>query len=239
MNSRYEIVQTSDGSPTLLCARDQGAAEHMHHSGGALSESLFIYHEALKETRSRGWPLLVLSLGLGLGYNEWIALAEVMDSATFTLWSFEADPVLRQSFTMWLNGEAADTTLAEAFTAVLESVAAHFQIKSLDLKTFGRTAFQRGQWHIRGRFPDDAAGTEGCTCVFYDAFSKKMDPDLWNEDDLVTRLAQVSDANCVLATYAATGSLNRALKRLGFRLTGKSGFLNKRESTLAIREDIR
>jgi tRNA U34 5-methylaminomethyl-2-thiouridine-forming methyltransferase MnmC len=237
MNSRYEIVKTADGSPTLLCARDHGAAEHMHHSGGALSESLFIYHQALEQTRSRGWPARILSLGLGLGYNEWIALAELTNNADFLLWSFEADESLRTSFINWLNNETVE--LAPAFDSVLTAVAKRFAREPEQLKKFGRDAYLRRQWQVRARFPEDAQGISDCSCIFYDAFSKKMDPDLWQEEELVTRLDRISATQCVLATYAATGSLNRALKRLGFRLTGKSGFLNKRESTLAIRGDIR
>jgi tRNA U34 5-methylaminomethyl-2-thiouridine-forming methyltransferase MnmC len=92
---------------------------------------------------------------------------------------------------------------------------------------------------LHGRFPEEAGSTVGVTCVFYDAYSKKMDADLWQETSLVTRLDPLLARNCVLSTYAATGTMKRALKTLGFRLLPRTGFLGKRESTLAIREKIR
>jgi tRNA U34 5-methylaminomethyl-2-thiouridine-forming methyltransferase MnmC len=241
MNSQYEISITQDGSPTLLCARPTGQAEKMHHSGGALSESFFIYHQALGEVLQRHWPLKILSLGLGLGYNEWIALGEIFKNRPriWKLWSFEADHHLRQEFQTWLFSPLAEDPLHSAWTEVFTQVSAKMEIPAPELKNFARRSHEQKQWEHRQHFPIDSSGVEGCTCIFYDAFSKKMDPDLWFEETLVQDLKKISGPHCVLATYAATGTLNRALNKLGFRLIPKKGFLGKRESTLAIREDIR
>lgn len=92
----YKLEITADGSPTLR----YGEGESMHHSGGAASESIYIYQKAMDFLYSKGkgvftpnalektsheailndfslmntseinTPLTVMSLGFGLGYNE-------------------------------------------------------------------------------------------------------------------------------------------------------------------------
>jgi len=62
-----------------------------------------------------------------------------------------------------------------------------------------------------------------------------MDPELWQEVDLTRFIGEASATHSVLATYAATGALNRALRRNQFVLESKVGFAGKRQSTFARR----
>lgn len=231
-----QIFITEDGSPTLILTYENGSAEKMHHSGGALSESFFIYHTALRTIFEHGWRPRILSLGLGLGYNELIAVGEMHKSevADWRLWSFEIQDVLRSGFIKWL--EDSPTDLGDVYDQVLLGVAGKLGMTAEDLKILTVAAVKSGKLILRGSFPAEAGDMTACTCVFYDAFSKKMDPDLWDEPQLRARLEKRLAPQCVLATYAATGVLNRILKSLGFRLLPRAGFLGKRESTLAIRE---
>lgn len=233
-----EIFVTADGSPTLCFKRGDGYVEKMHHSGGALSESLYIYHQALLEGLKFG-PAKVLSVGLGLGYNELITAAELSrrGDTEFRLWSFETVGELREGFIAWIT-EEAQGPLPTVFDTVALGVARHFKLEPAELKHWLKKAQASGQWQIRKSFPQDLDQVMG-NIVFYDAYSRKMDPELWNEDALVTAFERHLEPAAVLATYAATGALNRTLKRLGFRPTPKAGFLGKRESTLAIRDSLR
>lgn len=235
-SKRYDIFITRDGSPTLEWRKEDGYVEKMHHSGGALSESLFIYQECLKRSLEAHGPIKILSLGLGLGYNEIIAIGTLYCAGLndWKIWSFELDDFLRNEFHKWLKN--GNSELAEVYEQILEAIARELQISSASLKELVVASLQDGRLELRGGFPEDAGGVEGCTCVFYDAFSKKMDPNLWAEETLASNLAACISSHCVLATYAATGALNRALKFLGFRLLPRAGFQGKRESTLAIRD---
>ena len=235
---RYQIFITQDGSPTLVWPGDGGVCEKMHHSNGALSESLYIYHECLREALTRHWPIRILSLGLGLAYNELITVAALHQASVrdWKIWSFEADEFLRAGFREWLNG--AENSLAPAYSAVLAGVAKNQQMEPALLRDLTRVALSDGRLELRGSFPEDGEDVGKCSCVYYDAFSKKMNPELWLEDTLYSNLNSRLAPACVLATYARTGVLNRALKRLGFRLLEKRGFSGKRESTLAIREEF-
>lgn len=231
-----EIFYTQDGSPTLSLKREDGYVEKMHHSGGALSESLYIYRTALSEALSRGWPIRVLSLGLGLAYNEIITISELRkrDVAEFKIFSFESVPALREGFKAWA-GRGAGGKLAFVLDQVLKQVARSQEVPVPLLRTWLAEAIADHSLEIRGEFPADAENVNEVSVCYYDAFSKKMNPELWGEDMLKSTLDRLLARRCVLTTYAATGALNRSLKHLGFSLLDKTGFSGKRESTLAIR----
>lgn len=229
-----DIFTTADGSPTLVFTRSDGYVEKMHHTGGALSESLYIYREALREANGRR----VLSIGLGLGYNELITLAEFarLRIEDFKIYSFEALPVLRDAFHDWAAGRE-DSALAAIVGDVAARVATEAGIENL--RGLAAAALEDKRLELRGSFPDELAGTTQIDTVYYDAYSNKMDPELWVEALLTERLGPCLAPKCTLATYAATGALKRALKQLGFGLRDKAGFQGKRQSTLAVRDELR
>jgi tRNA U34 5-methylaminomethyl-2-thiouridine-forming methyltransferase MnmC len=231
-----QIFMTADGSPTLEFRRDDGYVEKMHHSGGALSESRYIYRQALKMAQEFGPPVGVLSFGLGLGYNELITVAELRRAGVenWTIWSFEAVDFLREEFESWILGQRT-SALYDVTETVARTVAAACEIAPDKLKKYISEALATGHLRLQGPFPECKRDCSSINAVYYDAYSKKMNPELWTEDYIVQSLKPVLANQCVIATYAATGTLNRALKELGFRLLDKPGFLGKRESTLAIR----
>lgn len=231
-----EIFYTQDGSPTLSFTRGDGYKEKMHHSGGALAESLFIYHEALKAVCQAGLEPRVLSVGLGLGYNELLTMADryaARELLAFKIWSFEPIPELREGFREWALGED-DGGVARVLTEVCAKVAAHFALPPGELRAFASKCVRAGRLELRGAFPNDADGVLANT-VYYDAYSRKMDEHLWDEQMLFATFGKILAPDCILATYARTGNLNRSLHRLGFRPSGKTGFMGKRESTMAFR----
>lgn len=239
MPDELKIHITGDGSPTLSVERDDGYVERMHHSGGALSESLYIYHSALVGILEKDWPARVLSFGLGMGYNELLALAEaerrgLNDTA---VWSFESRSFLRSQFEVWLEEGPGQRVLMAAYNQIAAAIGARLGLDAERVRLCAQRALREGRLQLRGSFPEDSAQIRDCTVVFYDAFSNKMHSGPWSESTLENRLAPLLAPQCVLTTYAATGSLNRALKKLGFRLLRRPGFQGKRESTLAIREN--
>lgn len=231
------VYMTADGSPTLMLKRADHYGEKMHHSGGALSESLYIYKMALDEVLTRGWPLRVVSVGLGLAYNELITLAALTEDQIerCDIYSFEVDCTLIEGFQNWLNQDVASSELADVYRRVAASVARAFDLTTETLRSRAKTALNTGRLELRGAFPERAEDLHDIHLVYFDAFSNKMSPEMWQESALIETWQRNLAANCVLATYARTGGLNRVLKKLGFELLPKSGFMGKRESTLAIR----
>lgn len=235
----FEIFTTADGSPTLAFKRADGYVEKMHHSGGALSESVYIYLESFLAAIERKWPLHVVSVGLGLAYNEMLTIGEAhRRHDEVKIWSFELSPILREEFVGFLKNDQLESEMQTIFAKVAKHVAHRLEIEASDLKSWTLKALESERLILRGSFPQDIDGIQNISLVYYDAYSRKMDPELWNEEAVTEAFKKMLAPNALVTTYAATGALNRVLKHLGFSLKPKAGFLGKRESTLAIREDL-
>lgn len=245
--TQYEFFTTADGSPSICLSSDKYRPEAMHHREGALAESLFIYGEALNEALDLGCPPRVLSVGLGCGYNEMIATAHVINSRwseEFYLESYEGDENLRNGFLQWLQSDSPrdplsltnlQTQIHHTFDQVLALVAAVFKMSPAFLKTQLLALKERRQLVIHDWLTSRTLFPKKFGMIFFDAFSSKSTPELWNEIFLIEFLHKAAAENCGLATYAATGTLNRALKKSGFTLRDQRGFSGKRESTRAFR----
>ncbi len=70
--------------------------------------------------------------------------------------------------------------------------------------------------------------------VLFDAYSNKISKKLWSESFLENLMAKCKKGS-LFTTYAATGVLNRTLRKSRFKNLKRKGFLYKRESTLAIK----
>src|SRR5690606_37032809 len=93
-----------------------------------------------------------------------------------------------------------------------------------------------GRLRIEGALSASAPlPAEPVSAMLFDAYSKATSPELWDETFLKDFLARACAGRCALATYAAQGSLKRALLASGFRLEERAGFSGKRESTFALR----
>jgi tRNA U34 5-methylaminomethyl-2-thiouridine-forming methyltransferase MnmC len=238
MHPRHQPINTEDGSPSLSTTYDSGITERMHHFRGALTESVYVYlpaiEWALKNRRSA--PCHVMSLGLGLGYNELLAAgAAVRAAADLTITTFEIDPELRGNFTRWLTGTLSDPEWAALYDSVGAATAKALDLRPEDLKAAARELIESGVWRIRGAFPESLDAHDRFHAILYDAFSAKMDGPLWREENLLAFLQRHAAPACAFATYAANGALKRALKGAGFRREFKAGFGGKKESTFAER----
>lgn len=234
----FEVIFTTDGSPSLRVVDASGYFEKMHHSEGALSESLYIYGDALEETLKRGWPLHVVSLGLGLGYNEMITAAKAIQYGIAPedarIFSFELEPLLIDELAKWLNGRNAQ--FGHLYDHILRQLANETNLKAEIILQWLKTAHLKNTWQMRGTFLEHVDGVSDVSCVLYDAFSNKMSPELWMEETMSSVFNKICAKTCVFSTYAATGALKRALKNTGFQLLERRGFAGKRESTFAMRE---
>lgn len=139
----YSVEITGDGSPTLRW----GVGESMHHSGGAASESVYIYRTALDFLSSvrdhqitqvtilseeqlqastlgcRG-NMVIMSLGFGIGYNEllvadWI-LKNQFRGDQIKLYSYEKENFLYENFNLWLENKLSP--LNPVFDLILDKI---------------------------------------------------------------------------------------------------------------------
>lgn len=232
--TQYQLSQTEDGSPTLLTTYSSGVAEKMHHFRGAMTESLYIYEPAAIWSLENAPNTHVMSLGLGLGYNELISVATALRlKKPVEITTFEIDEELSQAFLNWLRGET--TPWFEAYDQIEKWLETRDGLPKGSLRQELAHAHATGRWRLLGAFPQVLPVGDQYSAIFYDAFSGKMDSPLWDQTFLNEFLARHAAPDSVLATYASTGNLKRALRQNQFTLHEKKGFAGKAESTFATR----
>jgi tRNA U34 5-methylaminomethyl-2-thiouridine-forming methyltransferase MnmC len=232
-NNRLKLVEiTGDGSPTLRMdgsSQDPLYTEQMHYSTGAASETIYIYGKAIKRAQAaiKSEDLSCLVVGLGLGYIE-ILVSILTDGQFKKILSFEKDEGLIRDFRNWCN--QPDLKL---YNQVTDCLLARLEMNiSLDL--IKESLKERHKISPALETPHNQHGTK-FNVICYDAFSSRMDQKLWDFDFLNQFIQAYCADQCVFASYAKTGALNRALKQNGFKLLVRKGFSTKRESTLAVK----
>jgi hypothetical protein len=211
---RFEIELTKDGSPTL---RLPNSGESMHHSGGAASETLYIYKSVMGQALKKLKTSKTCVVGLGLGYIE-ISWAQTLieqnkDPALHTITSFEIVEELRNSFKSWLNKDSP-----AIYDQVIKALSAEDKSKSIknilnknsiefDVLNF----FEKQKWNI----------------ICYDAYSSKTEKKLWSEEFLNHFLHQHAAEDCIFTTYACTGVLKKVLAANNFEIIRRPAFSGK------------
>ena len=224
--SGFQLETTKDGSPTLkLCTTH----ESMHHSGGAASETWYIYGDMIAQAAESISQLKICSVGLGLGYVEMASAIVMSKGFSFTLDSFETVPQFKLLFKHWI---AQSSDFGSPHKAACDHL---LRLKKSTLTT-EKVRDRLGSMDFS--FHDDV--TEATTAktwnvICFDAFSSKTSAKLWTPEFLKNFLDSHASEQCVFSTYASTRNLKEALQVAGFTLLHRDGFSGKRESTLAVR----
>ncbi|HRO67309.1 MAG TPA: MnmC family methyltransferase [Pseudobdellovibrionaceae bacterium] len=225
---------TRDGSLTLKPAGE--ASEAMHHSGGALEETVFVYGEPLKEIFSRISRPRIFSLGLGLGYVEFVTAARAcLTGKDFEIVTMESVGSLIRVLKGFLKGVLPEGEIRNDLESVLRGVAEKTGVSEGRIFQELRAALTEGRWEIRGAFGSDSIPEGRFHGIMYDAFSSKTSPALWSEEFLSHFFEVGAERDALVSTYACTGNLKRSLKKNGFLLDARSGFQGKRSATLGRR----
>jgi len=231
---QYKIITTADGSPSLQHVN----LEPMHSTKGAFSESLYIYLDCITQAHQKivspPDELKGVSVGLGLGYNEIISHGYFLKNniKNFKLLSFESDNLLKTNFINWLQEQS--TPLQDVYSQITQLTAKYFDLKPQQLKKFITKAYS-SQFVINGELPAVNVSANKYNFIFYDAYSSKSSPTLWETNFLNSFLKSYTEDKAVFSTYAATSTLNFALKQNGFARLKRPGFKGKRECTLAFK----
>lgn len=216
---------TSDGSPTLRLISDSSQdlaprTESMHHSGGAASETQYIYGNPIRQALAIDPEINFLVVGLGLGYIEMLIASGVVSRK---ITSYEIDPELRQNFLEWTQG-------CEDFE-IYDHVC-----RSLKLEPeFVRSQIQKNHLKLYAELSLKTIFEQKSHVICFDAFSQKTSGTLWTEEFLNYFILNACTEDCVFTTYACTGFLKRTLEKHGFHFEKRPGFIGKRDSTLATR----
>lgn len=235
----YTIEYTQDSSPTLRL----NDGESMHHSAGAFSESEFIYGKAIDLALSNHNSPAFLVVGLGLAYIEMLIAVKCIKNNIspdkIKILSFESNSDIRETFLSWLWQETDKANeMTTPYNEALKSILTVYSgIEVRDVKQFLQKYFPENLKHM---FTLETVELikEKYHAILYDAYSSKTTPELWGEDFLNYTLMQTSDPKfCIFASYAAKGTLIRALKFQQFTKISDQGFSGKRNSSLYIKKN--
>jgi tRNA U34 5-methylaminomethyl-2-thiouridine-forming methyltransferase MnmC len=211
--SNTTIVTTEDGSSTLFNCQN---GEHYHSIHGAIQESAHVFINAGLRYISSAGQLRILEIGFGTGLNCLLSLAETTgmhkDTAYYALEPFPVDELLPGElnycqFEGLKNFERAFKNMHSIEDGILR-LGPFFELTRLRTK-LEETILHPSYFNL----------------VYFDAFSAEAQPELW-QPEIFGKIRASMATGGVLVTYAAKGSVRRALQTNGFvteRLPGPPG----------------
>ena len=223
---KRKIVTTGDGSTTIQIT-DWNEQYHSMH--GAVQEARHVFLKMGLDFWMNENPdqktLHILEIGFGTGLNALLTLMHAEKSSVNLLYEgVEAYPVSSEELAQLNYLEAAD---AQVFEAVFEKmhqtpweqteiITEAFQLKKRK-QTF-ETLEDQDQHNL----------------IYFDAFGARVQPELW-EEPIFEKMYRALKAGGVLVTYAAKGSVRRAMQAVGFKVERLPGPPGKREMLRAVK----
>ena len=211
-----KVIITHDGSSSIYLPEWD---EHYHSIHGAIQEAYHVFIKnglyLLKDEKK----IELLEIGFGTGLNALITLIEGEKYNLFINYTgIEAYPVSLEEMKQ-LNY----LSLLDAKHKELEFVKMHednWEEKLRISDAFNLTKKQQKFQDIREK--------NKYNLIYFDAFGARVQPELWTETIFVQMFEALAEGG-VLVTYAAKGSVRRAMLASGFEVEKLPGPPGKRE----------
>ena len=169
--------------------------------------------------------LHILEIGFGTGLNALLTLIHTEKSSVNLLYEgVEAYPVSSEELAQLNYLEAAD---AQVFEAVFEKM---HQTPWEQTETITE-AFQLKK---RKQTFETLEDQDQHDLIYFDAFGARVQPELW-EEPIFEKMYNALKPGGVLVTYAAKGSVRRAMQAVGFKVERLPGPPGKREMLRAVK----
>lgn len=210
-----KIITTGDGSKTIQISEWD---EQYHSKHGAVQEA---YHVFIKHGLSLffGKKLAILEIGFGTGLNALITHIESKKNNTEVAYrGVEAYPVSTEELEQ-LN--YISELKAEEFQKDFEKM--HQSPWESDILISENFILKKEQ-----KLFADIADENVFDLVYFDAFGARVQPELWTEE-IFLKMYRAMKEGGVLVTYAAKGSVRRAMLAVGFEVERLPGPPGKRE----------
>lgn len=218
---KREIIKTSDGSTTIHIPEWN---EQYHSIHGAIQEANHVYiNNGLKYKSSN--EIAVLEIGFGTGLNSFMTFLAAQNKELLIEYvGVEAYPILEEEL-LKLNyvAELGATQFAKIFESFhscsweeKHQITPNFSL--LKRKQFFHKIDDKNKFDI----------------IFFDAFGARVQPGLWTEE-IFLKMFLALKSEGVLVTYAAKGSVRRAMQSVGFRVERLPGPPGKREMLRAVK----
>ena len=216
---KREVVITGDGSSTIHLPEWD---EQYHSKHGAIQEAyhVFIKH-GLQHVYNFGETnnLAILEIGFGTGLNAFITLLEA-DKLKLLIDYFgvEAYPVAMDEIKQLNYPKQLQVSKNEELFKKLHVVG--WNESNEISKNFSLTK--------QNRFFSEINEKTVYNLIYFDAFGARVQPELWTEKIFQQMFDALIDGG-VLVTYAAKGSVRRAMQAVGFKVEKLPGPPGKRE----------
>ena len=210
-----EIITTADGSTTIQIKDWQ---EQYHSKHGAIQEAYHVFiHSGLDLYKNQ--TIDILEIGFGTGLNALITLIEFQKrNLKVNYTGVEAYPVSNDelaqlNYLEQLNAQALENNFRVMHASPWEEVVAltpDFNLKK-EQKLF-----------------KEIDVINAFDLVYFDAFGARVQPELWTVEIFQIMFNAVKSGG-YLVTYAAKGSVRRAMLEVGFLVERLPGPPGKRE----------
>lgn len=209
------IVVTSDGSKTIQIADWE---EQYHSKHGAIQEAYHVFISAGLCLFSKQ-PLSILEIGFGTGLNALITYLEYNRlGLEISYTGVEAYPVTNEELVQ-LN-----------YTDELHAQHVEVEFKKMHESPWETWISLSDNFSFRKQQKDFFKIGDVATynLIYFDAFGARVQPELWTEV-LFAKMFTALKEEGILVTYAAKGSVRRAMLAVGFEVERLPGPPGKRE----------
>ena len=227
---KRQIIITGDGSSTIHLP-DWNEQYHSKH--GAIQEAyhVFIAHgwrPVLNQKSSSENPeISILEIGFGTGLNAFITFLESeKENCIIHYTGVEAYPVSKDEIAH-LN-YTAELKVPD-YEAVFERM---HEISWEDTHQISKKFNLEKQQKFFHEIKDESS----FDLIYFDAFGARVQPELWTAS-IFKLMFDALTANGVLVTYAAKGSVRRAMLEVGFEVERLPGPPGKREMLRATKRE--
>lgn len=216
---KRKIITTKDGSTTIHLEEWN---EQYHSTHGAIQEAAHVFiNTGLHHLQNTFNPaqIHILEMGFGTGLNAFMTFLEAKKhNFSINYVGVEAYPVA--------SAELSQLNYIRELQAENHSETFH-NMHSCDWEK-ETTLSKNFQLTKRQQLFEQIEDKEKFNLIYFDAFGARVQPELWTAT-IFQKMYNALQNNGVLVTYAAKGSVRRAMQEVGFKVERLPGPPGKRE----------
>jgi len=211
-----EIIKTSDGSSSIYLPEWD---ENYHSKHGAIQEAYHVFIKMGLDLFKDGSKLSILEMGYGTGLNCFITYLEAIKrNLTINYIGLEGYPLeVEMIFDLNHVEQLKAENEIEAYSKM--------QSSKWNSKALVNSHFDLTKQEILFEAYD---ARNVADLIYFDAFGARVQPELWSETIFKKMYDALNDRG-VIVTYAAKGSVRRAMQAVGFEVERLPGPPGKRE----------
>ena len=245
MNELRPLISfTKDGSHTLL---HPYLDENYHSTHGALTEALHVFIQEGLEFRlelDNKNPIVIFEMGFGSGLNTWLTSLWALKLKRKIIYYSIDNYILSKKFFQKLNFSKSFYDLNKKRNFMKDSKhllsTLHQKFLEIHQSTWNQAhniseffSLIKLNYDIHEFFNYLSQNPVNFDLLFYDAFSPRRQPTLW-ETTIFLALKQHCSSSAVLVSYCAQSRFKKTLKSLDFKVSAVQGPPGKREMTRAL-----